>query len=78
MAMGSKVDEEQDNGKTVSGVIKVPVDTAGARTMADRHTVKKLGLKVDRVECGSYWGIATTPVSYYGRVAGPVPIRFPE
>ena len=78
MAVGSEVDEEQADGKTASGVIEVLVDTGGARTVADRHTCEKLGLKIDRVECGSYWGIAATPVSYYGRVAGPVPIRFSE
>ena len=78
MAVGSEVDEEQDDGMTVSGVIELLVDTRGASTVADRHTCKKLGLKIDREECGIYWGIATTPVSYYGRVAGPVPIRFLE
>ena len=78
MAVCSEVDEDQDYGKTVSGVIEVLVDTGGARTVADRHTIEKLKLQIDRVECGSYWSVAATPVSYYGRVAGPVPIRFPE
>ena len=78
MAVGSEVDEEQDYGKIASGVVEVLVDTGGARTMADRHTVGKLGLQIDRVEWGSYWGIAATPVSCYGRVAAPVPIRFSE
>ena len=54
------------------------VDTGGARAVADRNTVKKLGLQIDIVECGSYWGIAATPVLYYGRVVGPVDIRFSE
>ena len=78
MAVGREADEEQDDGKTTSGVIEVLVGTGGARTMAYKHTVKKLGLQMDRVECGSYWGIASTPISYYSRVAGPVPIRFSE
>ena len=59
-------------------MIEVLVDMGGARTVADRHTCEKLGLKIDRVECGSYWGIAAIPVSYYGRVSGHVLIRFSE
>ena len=66
MALGSEVDEEQDDIDCIR------------RTVADRHAVKRLGLQIDRVECSSYWGIAATPVSYYGRVAGSVPIRFSE
>ena len=54
------------------------VDKGGTRTVADRNAVKQLGLQIDRVECGNYWGIAATPVSYYGRVVGPVDIRFSE
>ena len=45
MAMGSEVDEEQDDGKTASGVIEVLFDTGGARTVADRHTVKNWDCK---------------------------------
>ena len=46
------------------------------RTVADKHTIKRLGLNIDRVECGSYWGIAAMPLQYYGKVTGLVPIRF--
>ena len=44
------MNEEQDDGKTASGVIEVLIGTGGARTMADRHNVKKMGLQIDRVE----------------------------
>ena len=44
IAVGSEVHEEQDGGKVALRVIPVIVDTGGARTVVDRHTVKKLGL----------------------------------
>ena len=58
MAVGDEVDGNNDDVKGVSGVLGVLVDTGGARTVADKHTIKRPGLKIDRVECGSYWGIA--------------------
>ena len=76
MAMGDEVDREVDDSKGVLGVLEVLVDTRGARMVADKHTIERLGLKIDRVECGSYWGIAAMPVQYYGKVTGPVPVRF--
>lgn len=76
ISMGEEVDGDNNNGKGALGVFKVLGDTGSARTVADKHTIERLGLKIDRVECGSYWDMAAMPVQYYGKVAGPVPIRF--
>ena len=43
-------------------MLEVLVDTGGARAVADKQTIERLGLKIDRVECSSYWGIAAMPV----------------
>ena len=76
MVIGEEVDKENDDGKGALGVLEVLVDTGVVITIADKHTIKRLGLKIDWVECGSYWGIAAMPVQYYGKVTGLVPKRF--
>ena len=72
MDVGDEVDEENDDGKGALGVLEVLFD----RTVADKHSIERLGLKIDKEECSSYWGIAAMPVQFYGKVTGPVPIRF--
>ena len=54
------------------------VDTGGARTVADKHTIAKMGLKIEYGDFGSFWGLGAGPTSYLGRVPGPIIIQFSE
>ena len=54
------------------------VDTGGARTVADKHTIAKMGLKIEYGDFGSFWGRGAGPTSYLGRVLGPIIIQFFE
>ena len=44
MAVGDEVDGNNDNGKGALGVLEVLVDTGGARMVADKYTIERLGL----------------------------------
>lgn len=61
-------------------VTEAIVDTGGARTMIDSVLAEKLKLRVEVAGpgkyFGSFWGPSAEPIPYYGRVAGPVEIRF--
>ena len=52
------------------------VDTGGARTVADKHTIAKMGLKIEYGDFGSFWGLGEVPTSYLGRVPGSITIQF--
>lgn len=58
------------------------VDTGGARTMLDNLLADRLGLPVEVAGpgkyFGSFWGPSAEPIPYYGRVAGPIEIRFSQ
>lgn len=60
------------------GFCEAIVDTGGARSMIDYESAKSLGLDVELANeersFGSFWGPAGDPVSYYGRVKGPVDV----
>ena len=49
LAVGDEVNGNNDDSKGASGVLEVLVDTGGARAVADKHTIERLGLKIDRV-----------------------------
>jgi hypothetical protein len=56
------------------------VDTGGARTMIDSQLAERLNLKIEVAGpgryFGSFWGPSAEPIPYYGRVPGPVEVRF--
>lgn len=56
------------------------VDTGGARSMIDYETAKALGLDIELADAnksfGSFWGPSGSPCEYFGRVKGPVELRF--
>lgn len=56
------------------------VDTGGARTMLDASLAQRLGLPVEIAGpgkwFGSFWGPSASPIPYYGRVAGPIQVKF--
>ena len=63
-----------------NGVIDAVLDTGGARSVIDADTARQLGLKIERATArknfGSFWGPSSKPVNYYGRIKGPVKVRF--
>lgn len=65
-----------------TGVIDAVLDTGGARSVIDVGTARELGLRVERATArknfGSFWGPSSKPVNYYGRVRGPITIKFSE
>lgn len=62
--------------KVEDAVVEALMDTGGARSVIDKHTVAKMGLSIEKVDCGSFWGLGAGPVPYLGRVAGPVRVQF--
>lgn len=54
------------------------MDTGGARSMLDYDTAVALGLEVELSggdkNFGSFWGPSGDPISYFGRVRGPVTV----
>lgn len=64
-------------GNSVTDAI---VDTGGARTMLDANLARRLQLPVEVAGpgrwFGSFWGPSADPIPYYGRIPGPVQIRF--
>lgn len=60
--------------------VEAIIDTGGARSMIDYETAKALGLNIQLADAtqsfGSFWGPSGAPCEYFGRVKGPVEIRF--
>lgn len=60
------------------GFCEAIVDTGGARSMLDYDTAVALGLEVELSggdkNFGSFWGPSGDPISYFGRVRGPVTV----
>ena len=63
-------------------LIESILDTGGARSLIDRATCEAVGLPIEVAtkerHFGRYYGASTGDRFYYGRVPGPLEVRFSE